>query len=115
MKVTPESEAKLKKAIVIKLKLITEAKIDQELKSDFEILSVCDFKPIIVTPNNISKDDYLNARVIQFKGVKIKISEKSSNGTGENMYYCYGDAKIDYLDDDFTVDLTVSNISTNLF
>jgi hypothetical protein len=106
-------KTKLKNALDLNIKKITEGRINGNFEKDFQILTILFIDPEIVSPNNISKDDYKNAKMISFKRAHIRIGEKKSDVISENIYYCDGSAMINYIDDDFSVDLEVSNIYDN--
>jgi len=113
MKIINDSEAQLKKAIEINLRLISEGMINQEFKTDLHVLSVFDFKPTIASPSIIEKDDYLNARIIKIEKAYIRISQNEINGTSENVYYFDATFHINFIDNEFQIEISALNIFTN--
>lgn len=106
-------ETKLKNALILKIKKIKEAGINGILKKNFQILIVESVQPIIVTPNDISKGDYANAKEIQFRRGQLRVSESCNNDLMENMYYFDGTATVNYLNNNFLVNVTYITIYTN--
>ena len=106
-------ESKFRNALIFKLKQIREAKIDRILETDIQILDVVLIQPVIVSPNDISKDDYKNAKEIQFSKGKIMVGKPDNNGIMENMYYFDGTAIVNYLNNNFLVSITYITIYTN--
>jgi hypothetical protein len=106
-------EPKLRNALIFKLKQIREAKIDRTLETDIQILGVVLIQPVIVTPSYISKNDYTNAKEIQFIKGKIMLGKPDNNGIMENMYYFDWTATVNYLNNDFLINVTYITIYTN--
>lgn len=104
---------KLNNALVLSIKQITEARINGKPERDFQILAVLFIDPKITAPNDISKEDYRNAKMIRFEKAQIRLGIKESDGISENIYYCDGSAMINYINDDFSVELELSSIYTN--
>jgi hypothetical protein len=106
-------EIQLKNDLTLTLKQIKEARIDGILEKDFQILIVALVQPVIVSPSDISKDDYKNAKEIRFEKGLIRVSKKNDNNINENMYYFDGNATVNYLNNNFLVSINYITIYTN--
>lgn len=106
-------EIKLEKALILEIKQIKEAKIDGIIKKDFQVLRVDLSLLTIISPNEILKGDYANAKEIQFLKGQIRVCEPDNNGLMENMYYFDGAATVNYLNNSFWVNVSYITIYTN--
>lgn len=106
-------EIKLNNALISKIIEIKEARINGIFENLFQILKVEYIQPLIVSPSEILKGDYKNAKEISFEKGQMRISEPDNNGLIENMYYFDGNARVKYVNDDFLVDSISITIYTN--
>lgn len=112
-KMKTDIEIKLKNALIEKILQIKEARIDGILEKDFQILKVEFVQPVIDSPSDISKGDYKNAKEIKFVKGKIRVSELNNNGLMENIYYFDGTATVNYVSNNFLVNVSYITIYTN--
>jgi hypothetical protein len=108
-----EIEIKLINALKLEIMQTKEARINGIFKRDIQILKVEYIQPIIVSPNDISKENFENAKVIRFEKGQMRLSRHKAYGSSEDIYYFDGDAKIDYLNSLFIIELTYISIYSN--
>lgn len=108
-----EIKEKLIKALKSEMKLVKEALVDGNLVGDIEITRFDIISPQILSPEDIDADDFEKAEEIGFSKISVMLKEKlNDNLTHEHNSYCNGSAKINYIENDFTIDLNISNIYT---
>jgi hypothetical protein len=108
-----EKGIKLKNALILEIQQIKEAMIDRVFRDDFHILRVDLSKIIIDSLSEFLKSDYTNAKEIQFQKGQIRLSEPVNNEFAEKMYYFDGTATVNYLNNNFLVNVTYITIYTN--
>lgn len=101
-----EIKQKLQKALTLKIYDVKEAKINSVLHSDFEITDVILIEPKIILPEIIDDNDFENADVVVFERAQIRLSIDSL----DTVYYCNGSAKINFINNDFEIQLIITRI-----
>jgi hypothetical protein len=101
-----EIKEKLKKSLINKVLETEDSTVDNNIGTNFKITDVLLIEPKIVSPESIDKDDFEKAEEVDFEYAQIRISINSLN----SVYYCNGNAKIKYINNDFEIDLTITRI-----
>lgn len=100
---------KLINALILELKKVDKAMIDYVNQSEIQISDVVSINPVIVSPEDIDKDNYKEATAIYFERAQIRIIRLREG----LIYYCDGNAKIVYENDAFTVCLNGLSIKSS--
>lgn len=104
-----EIKQKLQTALALKIYEVKEARINYVVKNNLEITDVIILEPKVILPETIDKDDFEKAEEIAFVRAQIRLCIDSMN----LVYYCNGNAIIKYRDNDFDIDLRITNIYSN--
>lgn len=105
-----EIKQKLIIALITEIKKTDKALVDYEIQSNIKITDVEYINPRIISPEDIDKDDFEKATVIDFERTRIRLNKAGES----NIHYCDGKANLEYTDDNFFVDLKITSIKSNL-
>ena len=106
MNTRAEIKEKLIKSLFIKVLETENTKVDNNTGTNFNITKVLLIEPKIISPESIDEDDFEKAEEIDFERAQIRISIDSF----DSVYYCNGNAKIKYINNDFEIDLSITRI-----
>ena len=97
-------------ALILELKKVNQALVDNQMQSKIEITDVIFIEPKIVIPEDIDKDDFEKAEKIDFENALIRVSKSELS----LLYYCNGNANLVYKNNEFSVDLNIYSIKSRL-